>query len=95
MSTDYPTKEQLYSLKCCDYLIYPDRFVCLLREIWNHNLGSIVCTGDNLELHTGGWLGNEEIIEALKDTTFWGLCWQKSERGGHHNFRLTPYTHND
>lgn len=42
-----------------------------------------------LELHTGGWSGNEEIIYALKKTkfpSFYGLFWQKEVRGGHYFF---------
>lgn len=39
-----------------------------------------------LELHTGGWSENEEIIEELQKNLFWLFCWQKSERGGHYYF---------
>ena len=45
---------------------------------------------NTIELHTGGWSGNEMIIEALqKNLMFWSLCWQKSERGGHYYFDLS------
>lgn len=38
---------------------------------------------------TGGWSGNEEIISALHDNLlFWGICWQKSERGGAYWFTI-------
>ena len=45
-----------------------------------------------LELHTGGWSGNEMIISALErsDSLFWTFYWQKSERGGHYYFKLPP-----
>lgn len=40
-----------------------------------------------LELHTGGWSGNESIVDALQNNVlFWNLYWQKSVRGGHHYF---------
>ena len=39
--------------------------------------------------HTGGWSGNEDVIEALTHTTFWFLFWQMSKRGGHYYFRIT------
>lgn len=43
----------------------------------------------DLELHTGGWSGNESIISALQENfVFWGLHWMKSERGGHFYFRV-------
>ena len=41
-----------------------------------------------LELHTGGWSGNEEIVLALQKNLFWFLYWQKSERGGHYYFKI-------
>lgn len=41
------------------------------------------------EYHTGGWSGNEEVIGALQQNTFfWILFWQKSLRGGHYYFRI-------
>lgn len=42
-----------------------------------------------LELHTGGWSGNEDIIEALqKHKLFWMMWWWKTERGGHYYFEI-------
>lgn len=42
-----------------------------------------------LELHTGGWSGNEDIIEALqKHKLFWLMWWWKTERGGHYHFEI-------
>lgn len=39
------------------------------------------------ELHTGGWSGNEEIINALQENTmFWALYFQMMKRGGHYYF---------
>lgn len=47
-----------------------------------------------LEIHTGGWSENEDIIEALEDNQyyFWELFWWKSERGGHYWFEIKDYT---
>ncbi len=43
-----------------------------------------------LEYHTGGWSGNEDVIGALRrNHLFWGMFWQKSERGGHYYFRIS------
>lgn len=41
-----------------------------------------------LELHTGGWSGNEGIIAELEHTLFWTLYWVKSIRGGHYWFEI-------
>jgi hypothetical protein len=65
-----------------------------VRKRWNYaDIGYFKLTGKRklrLELHTGGWSGNEEIISALMtNTLFWMMYWQKSERGGHYWF-LVP-----
>ena len=41
-----------------------------------------------LELHTGGWSGNEDIVVALEKNMFWSLWWMRSERGGHYWFEV-------
>ncbi len=58
-----------------------------LKNIW-HWHDFIEWDGKNLALHTGGWSENEEIIMALQNTTFWAICWEKSERGGHYYFSV-------
>jgi len=43
-----------------------------------------------LEYHTGGWSGNEDVIDALqKNTLFFPMFWKKSEAGGHYYFRIS------
>jgi hypothetical protein len=38
-------------------------------------------------ISTGGWSGNEDIINAMQDTGFlWSLNWVQSRRGGHYIF---------
>ena len=45
-----------------------------------------------LELHTGGWSGNESIIEALQENKqgniFWFMYWERSTKGGHYWFEI-------
>ena len=64
---------------------------------WNPDWGFKLCRGRDtlfkrwvirLELHTGGWSGNEDIITELGTTWFWLLFWQKSTRGGHYSFEI-------
>jgi hypothetical protein len=55
--------------------MYQDRFILTRRRLY---------------LSTGGWSGNEDLIDALQHNhMFWATCWLRSERGGHHVFDLT------
>jgi len=70
-----------------------------LRKIWNYENYFVTKWGRDtlfgnrqvliVEMHTGGWSGNEGIIEALeKNKSFWFMWWFKSERGGHYYFEV-------
>jgi hypothetical protein len=59
----------------------------LLQKIW-HWPEYIKYENGKLELHTGGWEENEDIIDILSQTTFWEFFWLKSERGGHYYFEI-------
>jgi len=42
--------------------------------------------------HTGGWSGNEHVINALMGNfLFRSLYWEKTERGGHYYFRINSH----
>ena len=85
----YPTKDELKTVK--NWVIerstdFQELFD-YVESIWHWR---DYATRDYLkaELHTGGWSGNEEIVDTLKETWFWGICWVKSTRGGHYYFEL-------
>ncbi len=63
----------------------------IVKEAWN-DIGNFVLIGKSkkrLELHTGGWSGNEDIINALRNNRlFFPIYWYKSERGGHYYFKI-------
>jgi hypothetical protein len=45
-----------------------------------------------LELHTGGWSGNEDIITALQQNRhFFIFYWTESRVGGHYTFKITLF----
>ena len=88
---DYPTEEQLQFIREYDLRQGSSGLIEHLQEIWHwqdyikviHGLGKCA-----LELHTGGWSGNEDIIKALQSTLYWLMYWHKSERGGHYYFEI-------
>ena len=44
-------------------------------------------------ISTGGWSGNESLIEAMRaNHIFWSLCWVQSRRGGHFLFEVKELT---
>ncbi len=40
-------------------------------------------------IDTGGWSGNEDVIDAMcSNLMFWAFCWVQSRRGGHYIFEV-------
>lgn len=62
----------------------------IIEKYWNQDYGTFDIEGKDgivtLELTTGGWSENEEIIDILSTTMFWFLWWQESKRGGYYKF---------
>ena len=39
--------------------------------------------------NTGGWSGNEDVIDALHHNfIFWSMFWRQSNAGGHYKFKI-------
>jgi hypothetical protein len=94
MKKDYPTNKELKIIEDWDFTKQSVKnFLDFIKKIWNWaNVGFYQLKGKRilrLELHTGGWSGNEDIIVAIQNNElFWLICWQKSVRGGHYYFRI-------
>lgn len=59
-----------------------------VRTLWNYPK-YFRSQGRNFTIATGGWSGNETLIQALRrNFVFWGVCWESSHRGGLYKFRL-------
>ena len=86
---EYPTTGELKKIKKWDFsnLVGLMEFV---KPLWEFaDVGYWKQKGRTYWLSTGGWSGNESIVEALQDNTmFWMLCWQYSRRGGHYRFHI-------
>lgn len=80
------TREEMSILNTNDFF----EGVSIIEKHWNQNYGTFDIEGKNgtvtLELTTGGWSGNEEIIDILCNKMFWFLWWQESKRGGYYKF---------
>jgi hypothetical protein len=45
-----------------------------------------------VELHTAGWSGNEDLINALLENRMFTMMWYESwRRGGHYYFEINPF----
>lgn len=67
------------------------KFMELLEDVWNTDYGVYRVEDDAIEIHTGGWSENEEVLPQLKDTFYWGLAWQRSDRGGHYYLKVIDF----
>jgi len=93
----YPTDDELKTIRDWDFAKNSVQdFLDFIHSCWHWADGpgwyGYDLTGKRilrLELHTGGWSGNEEVIVAMKNNgIFWLICWEKSVRGGHYYFRV-------
>jgi hypothetical protein len=67
----------------------------LLQVLWNQDYGRVMAREDNhghiiaLDLVTGGWSENEELLGAVRANTLaWVTLWRSSHRGGRHVLAL-------
>jgi len=89
----YPDEASLKAIKEWDFMEQGiSGLLKLIEENTNWADRQIHITGKNpvlFEYHTGGWSGNEDVIEALRgNLLFWPFFWQKSTRGGHFYFKI-------
>lgn len=95
--SDYPSEELLKSIEEYDLITRPvEPLLTVLEDNWKYaDVGYYNLTGKQvlrLELHTGGWSGNEDIIRALrKNKVFFSAWWTKEERGGHYYFKIRRF----
>lgn len=59
-----------------------------VRKAWKYP-NYFTSEGARYEISTGGWSGNESLIDALMNNhVAWALTWQSSRRGGHYVFEI-------
>lgn len=96
----YPSDECLEFIKKFDVIKYGVRTLVdfIERVWWMPSWGFQLSDGvddifnepcKKLELHTGGWSGNESIMYALEENViFWTVSWTQTRRGGHYYFDI-------
>lgn len=84
---EYPTEDTLQRIANWSWtdfealLEYVTACVDGYGRAWKEN--------DEFRIATGGWSGNESIIDALqKNTVFWAMYWNSSHRGGLYTFKI-------
>jgi len=92
----YPDDNELKTIEEWDVLkSNVSGLLDFIVDRWRWADRQIIRDENKVELHTGGWSGNEEILGALRaNLMFWTLCWMKSERGGHYWFEIPPSIQN-
>ena len=96
----YPTKQELKTIERWDLDKEPiEELLGYIEDLWCWPDWGYELKGKRilrLELHTGGWSGNESIIESLeRNFVFWSLYWEKTTRGGHYYFRIPLTNHSN
>jgi len=93
----YPTQQELKTIKEWDFAKDPLGLVDYIQKLWFYPdraiLSNVVdeVTGREVfqfYLSTGGWSGNETVIQTLRETFFWKFFWQQSRKGGHYWFYI-------
>lgn len=84
----YPTDETLDAIAKWPHSD-PDGWFNFCRNAWNHHYGNVKNDYQTITFITGGWSGNESIIEAMRENlVLWTLLWESSHRGGKYVLRL-------
>lgn len=84
---DYPTEEQLATIECWDASDLGG-LMAYIKPIWNYSdCGYWKEENGEYRISTGGWSGNEDIIEVMnRNFVWWSQFWYQSNRGGHYIF---------
>lgn len=103
MNSEYPDEDELKRIREWDYHDFLGMMDFIKGLWWMPSFGwrqaeakdSLMEREDvtRYDLSTGGWSGNESIIDAMQENTmFWMLSWVQSRRGGHYIFEVRKFT---
>lgn len=89
MDDGYPDEDELRRIREWPHEGGFPGLMDFVRERWAYADWGWTVDGETktYRISTGGWSGNESLVEALQENTmFWTLCWESSRRGGHYEF---------
>jgi len=83
----YPTEEQLKQIETWQWNDFQG-LMEFIEPIWEFSdCGYWKQEGNEYHISTGGWSGNEEIIQAMQQNYVWWVqYWFQTNRGGHYIF---------
>jgi hypothetical protein len=85
----YPTNEELETIAAWDYKD-PKGWFNYIDSLWSYPDYFESSDYELLwKISTGGWSGNEDMINSMQDNKMlWMTTWYSSTRGGHYIFKL-------
>lgn len=86
----YPTQEALLEVARFDAVKDVDGYINLIESLWKYP-DRFVLKGNKLYMSTGGWSGNESVIEAMRQNFFFFFAHTQWKRGGHFWFSLKGF----
>jgi len=92
--SDYPDSDDLQKIENWQILSYSDCHLLIqfVFSVWAYPEYCKILPDNKYRLATGGWSGNEDIISSMrKNTMFWMLFWESSNRSGGHVFGEIPH----
>jgi hypothetical protein len=88
----YPTEDQLKAIASGPAFTRAECTALMTAAIDIWEFDGVRWDGDavgTVTLVTGGWSGNEDVVDSLRQNyVFWSRCWESSHRGGKHVFKL-------
>jgi hypothetical protein len=86
MTERYPSEGELLTIRMWKWDDL-DGLMDFIRGIWAYADWGWKQEGGTYNISTGGWSGNEDVIEAMESNRmWWANYWHSSRRGGHYIF---------
>ena len=87
MDDDYPDEVAVKTIREWPHTRPWSDMLDLVKRNWNWADMMFNEVDGVYYLSTGGWSGNEELIDVMRSNfLFWSQCWISSRRGGHFLF---------